>query len=66
MRVVTWNMGCGPNSSYRKSHDEAWRYLLQELRPDVALVQEALVTKKVLGITPRAGSAVDRSSSHPG
>ncbi len=30
---------------YRKLHDEAWSYLLDELRPDVALVQEALVTK---------------------
>lgn len=46
MRVVTWNMGCGPSASqYRKSHDEAWDYLLRELQPDVALVQEALVTK---------------------
>jgi hypothetical protein len=46
MRIVTWNMGCGPRaSSYRKSHDEAWAYLLQELQPHVALVQEALVTK---------------------
>lgn len=39
-------MGCGPKASpYRKSHGEAWDYLLQELRPDVALVQEALVSK---------------------
>jgi endonuclease/exonuclease/phosphatase family metal-dependent hydrolase len=46
MRVVTWNMGCGPTASqFRKSHDEAWTYLLEELRPDVALVQEALVAK---------------------
>jgi len=46
MRVVTWNMGCGPTASrYRKSHGEAWDYLLRELRPDVALVQEALVAK---------------------
>jgi endonuclease/exonuclease/phosphatase family metal-dependent hydrolase len=46
MRIVTWNLGCGPPSSqYRKRHAEAWRYLLEELRPDVAVVQEALVTK---------------------
>jgi endonuclease/exonuclease/phosphatase family metal-dependent hydrolase len=46
MRVVTWNMGCGPRvAQYRKTHDEAWDYLLQELRPDVVFVQEALVTK---------------------
>jgi len=46
MRVVTWNMGCGPTASqYRKSHSEAWEYLLRGLCPDVALVQEALVGK---------------------
>jgi hypothetical protein len=46
MRVVTWNMGCAPTASpYRKSHGEAWDYLLNKIRPDVALVQEALVTK---------------------
>lgn len=46
LRVVTWNVGCGPTAShYRKSHDEAWDYLLHELRPNVALVQEALVEK---------------------
>jgi endonuclease/exonuclease/phosphatase family metal-dependent hydrolase len=45
MRVVSWNMGCGPRQSqYRKRHGEAWQYLLEELRPDVALVQEALLT----------------------
>ena len=46
IRVVTWNMGCGSKASqYRKSHGEAWDYLLRELRPDVALIQEALVAK---------------------
>jgi endonuclease/exonuclease/phosphatase family metal-dependent hydrolase len=44
MRIVTWNMGCGPSGSrYRKTHESAWRYLLDELHPDVALVQEALL-----------------------
>ena len=44
MRIVTWNMGCGPRvSQYRRSHGEAWEYLVNELRPDVAMVQEALV-----------------------
>lgn len=46
MRIVTWNMGCNiPASAYRKHHDEAWAYLLEELRPDIALVQEAVVAK---------------------
>ena len=43
VRVVTWNMGCGPRSRYRRSHGEAWEYLVDELRPDVTIVQEALL-----------------------
>ena len=32
MKVITWNMGCGPRQSrYHKHHDEAWSYLLDEL-----------------------------------
>lgn len=71
MRVVTWNMGCGPSTSpYRKTHEHAWSYLLDELRPEVVLVQEALVTKLNelertysvalcdLGATVTAGTAV--------
>jgi endonuclease/exonuclease/phosphatase family metal-dependent hydrolase len=41
MLIISWNMGCGPRSRYRRTHAEAWRYLL-ELKPDVAFVQEAL------------------------
>jgi len=36
-------MGCGPRTRYRRTHLEAWRYLLTELKPDVAFVQEALL-----------------------
>jgi exonuclease III len=43
MRFVSWNMGCGGPSRFRKTHETAWEYLLSELRPDVALVQEALI-----------------------
>lgn len=44
MKVVSWNMGCAPRQAtkYRRRHSEAWTYLLDELRPDVCLVQEAL------------------------
>ena len=36
-------MGCAPRvTKYRKTHTEAWRYLLEELKPDIALVQEVL------------------------
>ncbi len=46
MKVVTWNMGCGPRQSgYRKHHDEAWQYLLEQLKPDVAFVQETLLSR---------------------
>lgn len=46
MRVISWNMGCAM-AAYRPSHDEAWRYLVDELRPDLALVQETLLTPSV-------------------
>lgn len=39
MRIVTWNMGRS-----RNTHEAAWHYLLSCLRPDVACVQEALVS----------------------
>jgi len=49
MKLVTWNMGCGSaRTGYRKHHDEAWAYLIEQLQPDVALVQEAVV-KKLMG-----------------
>jgi len=52
MRIVTWNMGCGSaRTGYRKHQHEAWSFLLGELRPDVALVQEAVI-KKVLEAEP--------------
>jgi endonuclease/exonuclease/phosphatase family metal-dependent hydrolase len=42
-------MGCSPIASrYRKTHQEALRYLLDELRADIALVQEALLAPATL------------------
>src|SRR5437879_3761360 len=41
MRIVSWNLGHN-SPEYRVRHGDAWRYLLEELRPDVALVQEAV------------------------
>lgn len=44
LRFATWNMGCGPRQSrYRRDHIDAWTFLLHELRPDIAFVQEALL-----------------------
>lgn len=44
MRIVSWNMGCAPPMAkkFRQRHADAWDFLLRELRPDIALVQEAL------------------------
>jgi exonuclease III len=44
MRIISWNMGCAPRqSTYRRTHANAWAYLLGELRPDICFVQEALL-----------------------
>ena len=37
MRVITWNLGYW---QHRFCHDEAWAYLRDEIRPDLALLQE--------------------------
>jgi exonuclease III len=52
--IISWNMGCGPRSRYRRSHADAWHYLLA-LRPDVAFVQEALLQAAP---SPTVGSTV--------
>jgi len=41
MRIVSWNMGCGGPGPYGPTHENAWNYLLEQLQPDVALVQES-------------------------
>jgi len=37
MRIITWNLGYW---LFRKHHKDAWTYLRNELRPDIALLQE--------------------------
>jgi len=39
VRLATWNVGYW---GHAKRHEEAWRWLLDELRPDVALLQECV------------------------
>lgn len=39
MRIITWNMGRS-----RRTSNAAWHYLLSHLKPDIALVQEALAS----------------------
>jgi exonuclease III len=40
MRIVTWNMGYW---GHARAHDDAWKWLLDDLQPDVALLQECVV-----------------------
>jgi endonuclease/exonuclease/phosphatase family metal-dependent hydrolase len=37
MRIVTWNLGYWQHSSL---HEEAWNYLCNDIKPDIALLQE--------------------------
>jgi len=37
MRIITWNLGYW---QYTSQHDKAWDYLLNDLKPDLALLQE--------------------------
>lgn len=39
MRVVSWNMNFWQQ---RSTHAEAWAYLMKDLRPDLALLQESV------------------------
>jgi endonuclease/exonuclease/phosphatase family metal-dependent hydrolase len=38
MKILTWNLGYW---QFRRHHQDAWAYLRTELRPDIALLQEA-------------------------
>ena len=44
MRVVSWNMAYW---SHRRHHEQAWRWIIDELSPDVLLVQEAVIPEWV-------------------
>jgi len=37
MRIISWNLGYWLHAS---QHDKAWDYLLNDLKPDLALLQE--------------------------
>jgi len=57
MKVVTWNMGYW---LHRGRHSEAWTYLRERLKPDLALLQETL--------QPQAhrGEYIDFHETHQG
>jgi hypothetical protein len=63
MRIITWNMGCGWRASeYRKHHDAAWSYLLDQHQPDVAFVQVPTCSGMRCSFGP---SRWFRGSAHP-
>ena len=37
MKILTWNLGYWQHSSL---HDEAWDYLCNDIKPDMAVLQE--------------------------
>lgn len=41
MRIATWNLGSN-GAGFAARHGDAWEYLLEEIRPDIALLQEAV------------------------
>jgi endonuclease/exonuclease/phosphatase family metal-dependent hydrolase len=60
MRIVTWNMDCWKRPA--KTHEEAWTFLLEELHPHIALVQETRVRSlKDYEVLPT--SALERGTS---
>lgn len=46
-------MGCGYGDKFRRAHDEAWSYLVEELHADVALVQESLLQASLAAPRPK-------------
>lgn len=40
MKVMCWNLSFGPRGD-GSAHEKAWRYVLEDVRPDLALVQQA-------------------------
>lgn len=64
MKVVTWNLGYNTDAS---KHEDAWRYLIDELDADIAFLQEVRVPEDVEAsgrcifttpTTPQWGSAI--------
>ncbi len=46
IKVITWNLG---HWQYGSRHNEAWSYLRNEIRPDLALLQEVSHPKLIAG-----------------
>jgi endonuclease/exonuclease/phosphatase family metal-dependent hydrolase len=42
VKLATWNLGFA-FGSFRKTHAEAWEYLRDKIRPDIALLQEVKI-----------------------
>lgn len=53
LRVATWNMDCwkAPRKPEGCRHADAWRYLIDDLAPDVALTQECVASPELGSVT---------------
>ena len=63
MRIVTWNM-----DHWRRPADlrvRAWNYLRNQVRPDVALLQEATPTGQFAGLVYRSAGIHDDRAEEP-
>jgi hypothetical protein len=64
MKIVSWNLGAN-SGGYAARHADTWEYLLEELRPDVALVQEAVPPPRGIGRMRYAANPwLGRSGDH--
>src|SRR5688572_20286687 len=63
MRIATWNMDHWRRSAERRVR--AWSYLQGEVRPDVALLQEAQPSGPFPGVVYRAAGIRDERGERP-
>ena len=59
MRIVSWNMDSWKRPA--KTRAEAWDFLIHELDPDIALVQEAKIPKRMTRAIEAKGAPDQRS-----
>lgn len=63
LTVLTWNMAAAFNYA-EKRHADAWQYLLTQLKPDIALLQE-VHTDQVAAVIQQSGYRVEWGSHYP-
>lgn len=63
MKIVSWNMHCCNNSEH---YEKAWAYLRDEIKPDVALLQETMIPADLQSATIFLPSYTDHRAPHWG